>query len=57
MFGSGEGAITLQGYAPSAPTVTALTGTAGTVNYSSSTHLFTVSVTPAGTGATIRIAP
>jgi hypothetical protein len=54
LFASGEGAITLQGYAPSAPTVTALTGTAGNVSYSATTHLFTVSVTPAGTGATLR---
>lgn len=57
VFASGEGAITLQGYAPSAPTVTASTGSVGAVSYSSTTHLFTVPVTAAGTTATVHISP
>jgi hypothetical protein len=56
-FGTGEGPVTLQGYAPKAPTVTATSGTVGTVAYSSSTQLFSVPVTAAGQAATIRIAP
>ncbi len=56
-YASGEGPVTLQGYAPSAPTVAAISGTVGTVSYSSSTQRFTVAVTAAGTSATIRIVP
>ena len=56
-YGQGEGPVTLQGYAPAAPTVTATTGTAGTVSYSASTQRFTVQVTAAGTAAMIRITP
>ncbi|MFC0430787.1 hypothetical protein [Kutzneria buriramensis] len=45
-FASNEKSVTLHGYAPSAPKATATDGAAGTVSYNSSTHLFTVSVTP-----------
>lgn len=54
-FGAGEGPITLQGYAPAAPTVTATTGQVGTVSYVASTRHFTVAVTPSGTTAVIRL--
>ncbi|MFC0542783.1 hypothetical protein [Kutzneria chonburiensis] len=47
-FASSEKSVTLHGYAPSAPQVTATDGSAGTVSYNASTHLFTVSVTPGG---------
>jgi len=56
-FGTGEGAVTLQGYAPKAPTVTASVGMAGPVTYNTGTQRFTIPVTASGTTATIRIAP
>ena len=56
-FGDGEGPVTLQDYAPAAPTVKALTGTAGAVSYDATTKLFTVSITAAGTAATVAITP
>ena len=56
-FGTSEGPVTLQGYAPAAPTVTATSGTVGAVSYSSSTQRFTVPVTASGTTATIRFTP
>jgi hypothetical protein len=48
IFATGEKSVTLHGYAPSAPTVTATDGAAGAVSYDSTTHLFTVTVTPGG---------
>jgi hypothetical protein len=56
-FASGEGPVTIQGYAAAAPTVTASSGTVGAVNYTASTQRFTVQVTAAGTSATIAIKP
>jgi len=56
-FGEGEGPVTLQGYATAAPTVTAFTGKAGTIAYDTTTKLFTVQITAAGTAATVAIAP
>jgi hypothetical protein len=56
-FAAGEGAITLQGYAPRAPTATAVSGTVGAVSYSAATSRFTVSVTGAGTSATVQLRP
>src|SRR5205085_1481893 len=56
-FGAGEGAVTLQGFAPRAPTVTASSGTVGAVAYSVATQRFTVPVSASGTSATISIAP
>jgi hypothetical protein len=56
-FATGEGQISLQGYAPKAPTVSALAGTVGTLNYNPSTQRFTVPVMPAGTTASIKIVP
>ncbi|MEV6609574.1 hypothetical protein [Kutzneria sp. NPDC051319] len=47
-FAASEKSVTLHGYAPSAPQVTATDGTAGAVSYNASTHLFTVSVSPGG---------
>ncbi|HJP79033.1 MAG TPA: hypothetical protein VJ914_32475 [Pseudonocardiaceae bacterium] len=44
-FASGENSVTLHGYAPSAPKVSATDGSAGAVSYDSSKHQFTVSVT------------
>ena len=43
-FASTEHTVTVHGYAPSAPTVTATDGSVGTVTYNSSTHLFSVTV-------------
>ena len=45
-FARGETSLTLHGYAPSTPKVTASKGTAGTVTYNSATHLFTFVVSP-----------
>ena len=47
-FAASEKSVTLHGYAPSAPQVTATDGSAGAVSYNAATHLFTVSVTPGG---------
>ena len=54
-FAEGEGPVTLHGYAPSTPTVTAVSGTAGSVQYSAATQRFTVPVTAAGATGTIRL--
>jgi hypothetical protein len=54
-FASGEPAITIQGYAPSAPTIAAQTGSAGPIGYDAATRRFTVAVTPAAGGATITL--
>ncbi len=56
-FAAGEGAITLQGYAPKAPTATAMVGTVGPVTYSATTSRFTIAVTAAGTSATLQLKP
>jgi hypothetical protein len=56
-YATGEGAVTIQGYAASSPTVTATAGTVGAVSYSATTQRFSVAVTPAGTSATISIKP
>jgi hypothetical protein len=56
-YASGEGAVTIQGYATAAPTVTATSGTVGAVTYSTPTQRFTVPVTASGTSATISIKP
>ncbi|HEX7506820.1 MAG TPA: hypothetical protein VF550_08600 [Polyangia bacterium] len=56
-FGEGEGPVTLQGYATAAPTVTAFTGKAVTIAYDTTTKMFTVQITAAGTAATVAIAP
>jgi len=52
-FAPGEGAVTLQGYAPAAPRVEAGPGTAGPVTYDRSTGIFSVEVSagPAGSAA------
>jgi hypothetical protein len=47
-FASNEHTVTVRGYAPAAPAVTASDGSAGPVSYNSSTHLFTVPVTAGG---------
>jgi len=54
-FAEGERAVTLRGYAPAAPTVTATSGTVGAVDYSASIQPFTFPVTADGTAATIMI--
>lgn len=45
-FASGETSVTLRGYAPSQPYVTASDGTVGTVTYNSATGLFSYPVSP-----------
>ena len=61
-FAAGEGAVTLHGYAPSRPVVTATKGTAGPVTYDAASGQFSVAVSPAPlpatsvAGAAIRIA-
>jgi hypothetical protein len=55
-FANGETSLTMYGYAPTMPTVTATNGTVGAVNYNSSTQLFTLAVSPGSNGsATITI--
>jgi hypothetical protein len=56
-YATGEGPVTLQGYAAAAPTVTATVGTVGSVSYSASTQRFSVLVTASGASATVRISP
>jgi hypothetical protein len=56
-YATGEGPVTIQGYAAAAPTVTATAGTVGAVSYTASTQRFTVQVTASGTSATISIKP
>jgi hypothetical protein len=56
-FAAGEGAVTLHGYAPAAPTVSASVGTAGAVQWDAQSQLFSVAVTPAGGAASIAMAP
>jgi len=57
-FANGEGAVTLHGYAPSAPTVAASSGTVGGVSYNSSTHLFSFTASQgSGNAANITITP
>jgi hypothetical protein len=53
-FAPGE-TVTLHGYAPSAPTATATTGTAGAVTFDATNRRFTVLVSPAGGTATITL--
>ncbi|SEN93543.1 CBM35 domain-containing protein [Actinacidiphila rubida] len=57
-FAAGEGPVTLHGYAPRKPAVTATTGSAGAVAYDSSAKLFTFRVT-AGEGdrAAVTLTP
>lgn len=55
-FANGETSLTMYGYSPTMPIVTATNGTVGAVNYNSSTQLFTVPVSPGSDGsATITI--
>lgn len=55
-FASGERAVTLHGYSPSAPKVTASTGTVGDIVYNNVTHLFSFGVSPDYEGfATITV--
>lgn len=57
-FAAGEGPVTLHGYAPRKPAVTATTGRVGAVGYDGSTKRFTVTVTAAATGrAVLTITP
>ncbi|MEQ0565184.1 hypothetical protein ABJI51_39425 [Amycolatopsis sp. NEAU-NG30] len=56
-FAASEQTVTLRGYAPAAPKVTATDGTAGAVRYDAGTHLFSVDVTPgASRNAVVTIA-
>jgi hypothetical protein len=56
-FAAGEKAVTLHGYAPSSPAVTATKGAAGPVTYDAASGQFRVAVSPAPDGtAAIRIA-
>jgi hypothetical protein len=58
-FAPGEGPVTLHGYAPRRPTVSASAGSVGAVGYDASTKLFsfTVSAQSAGHQAVVTIAP
>ncbi|MEU0533248.1 hypothetical protein [Amycolatopsis tolypomycina] len=45
-FAASEQSVTVRGYAPAAPRVTASSGSAGAVRYDAGTHLFSVDVRP-----------
>ena len=49
-FAAGETNVTLCGYAPSNPYVLALAGATNTMAYDSTTHIFTLSVSPGSSG-------
>ena len=55
LFASGETSVTLTGYAPSAPVAMADTGTVGAVQYDASSKRFTVSVSPSGSSASLKL--
>lgn len=50
-FASGETSLTMYGYSPTPPNVTASDGTAGSVTYNSSTGLFRFAISPGSDGA------
>ncbi|MDP9001295.1 MAG: hypothetical protein M3O46_14430 [Myxococcota bacterium] len=54
-FASGEGPVSLKGYAAAQPMAVASVGTVGPVTYDATTKLFTVSVTQAGGTAMITL--
>ena len=54
-FASGEGAVTLRGYAPAQPTATASAGTVGPVIWNAVTKMFIVDVTQANGQATVTL--
>jgi hypothetical protein len=54
-FSSGETNVTLVGYAPSAPCVSALSGSAGLVNYDAVKHFFSVNTSPGATGQPVIV--
>ncbi|MEO6888104.1 MAG: carbohydrate-binding protein [Ktedonobacteraceae bacterium] len=57
-FANGEGAVTLSGYAPEQPHVSASQGAVGAVSYNPTTHLFSVAVSQgSGNTASITITP
>jgi hypothetical protein len=45
-FATGEASIVVQGYSPTAPSVTAVRGSVSELTYDEATHFFTVRVTP-----------
>jgi hypothetical protein len=49
-FAAGEGSVTLQGYSPAAPTISAQRGTAGPVSYDPVSGIFEVIIGPGGDG-------
>jgi hypothetical protein len=55
VFGQGETSVTLTGYSASAPVATADTGTVGSVQYDATSKRFTVSVSPAGSSASLKL--
>jgi hypothetical protein len=57
-FAAGEGPVTLYGHAARKPTVSAATGSVGTVGYTATSGIFTVAVSAAADGeAVVTIAP
>ncbi len=50
-FAPGEGAVTLHGYAPKQPRISATNGSVSHVSYNPSTHLFSFSVSAGTTNA------
>jgi hypothetical protein len=55
LFAAGETSVTLTGYAPSAPTATAESGTVGSLQYDATSKRFTVLVSSAGTSASLKL--
>jgi hypothetical protein len=54
-FASGEGPVTLRGYAPTQPKATASAGSVGTVSWDAATQMFTLAVTQANGSATVGL--
>ncbi len=55
VFAAGETSVTLSGYAPTMPTITADTGMVGAVQYDAASKRFTVPVSPAGSAASLKM--
>ena len=55
VFASGEGPVTLHGYAASRPTVHATTGSVGSLQYDSATKTFSVQVSPENAAAAVTM--
>src|SRR5271155_1099303 len=54
-FAAGEANTSIQGYSPTAPIVTAVTGTASQLSYDPVAHIFTLTVAPDSSGSHVAV--